>query len=48
MQRFVAFLVANRTVAVVTFEVFWIVVFLIHAASSAAGPVTGGFVYANF
>jgi hypothetical protein len=47
MQRLIAFWLANRSVAVVTFEVFWIVVFLLERAASSAGQVPE-FMYANF
>lgn len=48
MQKLVAFYVANRDAAIVTFEIFWIVIFLLEAASRASGPEVAGFVYANF
>lgn len=35
-------------IAIVTFEVFWIVIFLLDAAASATGAEITGFVYANF
>jgi hypothetical protein len=31
-----------------TFEVFWILVFALHAATSASGAQVAQFVYANF
>lgn len=48
MKQLLAFYAANRDVVMVTFEIFWIVVFLLEAASRASGAEVTGFVYANF
>lgn len=39
---------ANRKVVVLTFEVFWIAVFLLDAASRGGGSGIAAFVYVNF
>jgi len=38
----------DRKVIVLTFEVFWIGVFLLEAAASQGGGEVAAFVYANF
>ncbi len=48
MKQLVAFWVANRDVAIVTFEIFWIVVFLLEAYTSGTGAGVTQFVYVNF
>ncbi len=48
MKRVLDYLRANRTTIIVTIEVFWIVVFLLDAASGSGGVEVTGFVYANF
>jgi hypothetical protein len=40
--------VENRKVILLTFEIFWIVVFLLHAASSSSGAQIAQFEYVNF
>ena len=41
-------LVAHRKVIVLTFEVFWVAVFLLEAASGGSDPASMQFIYANF
>jgi hypothetical protein len=48
MKRLLDFLRANRTAIVVTIEVFWVIVFLLDAATRGVGGEITGFVYANF
>lgn len=48
MKRVLDYLRANRTTIIVTIEIFWIVVFLLDAATRGAGAEVTGFVYANF
>lgn len=48
MKKLVAFYVENRSVALVTFQIFWIAIFLLEAVSSSSGAEVSGFVYANF
>jgi hypothetical protein len=48
MKRLVDHLRANGTTIVVTAEIFWIVVFLLDAATGGAPAEVAGFVYANF
>ena len=48
MKRFLDWLRANRTTIIVTIEIFWIVVFLLDAATRGGGGEVTGFVYANF
>jgi len=38
----------HRKVILLTFEIFWIVVFLLEAAAGPAGGAVTPFVYANF
>lgn len=38
----------DRKVIVLTFEVFWIAVFLLEATSGSGGGEVAGFIYANF
>ncbi len=40
--------VAHRKAVLLTFEIFWIVVFLLDAASGPSGAAVAPFVYANF
>ena len=47
MRRAVAFAVANRKVLVLTFELFWITVFLLEAAAKGSSEAAQ-FVYVNF
>jgi hypothetical protein len=46
MRDALRFLLANRRIAVLTFEIFWIGVFLLEAA--AKGGEVAQFVYVNF
>ncbi len=48
MRRLLRPLVENWKIISLTFEIFWIVVFLLHAASRPSGPQVAQFVYANF
>lgn len=48
MGKLVDAWVQHRAVAIVTFEIFWILVFLLEAATGATGAEISGFVYANF
>ena len=38
----------DRKVIILTFEIFWIAVFLLEAAASTGGGEVAQFVYANF
>ena len=38
----------ERKVIILTFEIFWIAIFLLEAASSSGGGEVAQFVYANF
>ena len=38
----------NKKIIMLTFEIFWIVVFLLEAASKGAGAQVAQFVYVNF
>lgn len=40
--------VEERKVILLTFEIFWIVVFLLEAATRSGGAEIAQFVYANF
>jgi hypothetical protein len=40
--------VENRRIIMLTFEIFWIIVFLLHAASSSSGAQIAQFQYVNF
>jgi len=40
--------VEHRKVILLTFEIFWIVVFLLDAAAGPSGGAIAPFVYANF
>jgi hypothetical protein len=48
MRKLIEYCAQHREVAVVTFELFWIVVFLLEAVTGGAGAEVSGFVYANF
>lgn len=48
MSRALKAVAAHWKAAILTFEIFWIVVFLLEAANSAAPPEAMQFVYANF
>lgn len=48
MPRAVQYLVDNRKTILLTFEIFWIVVFLLEAAASSRGAEIAQFVYVNF
>jgi hypothetical protein len=48
MRRPVQFLLDNKKVIMLTFEIFWIVVFLMEAASKGSGAQVAPFVYVNF
>jgi hypothetical protein len=48
MKRLLEYLQANGETMVLTFEIFWIVVFLLEAATGTSGAEVTGFVYANF
>jgi hypothetical protein len=48
MKRILDLLWANRTTIIVTIEIFWVVVFLLDAATRGMGDQATGFVYANF
>lgn len=43
-----AFLARHRKAIVLTFEIFWILVFLLEAVQSESGQEIAGFVYVNF
>jgi hypothetical protein len=38
----------NRKIVILTFEIFWIGVFLLEAATGSTGAEVAQFVYANF
>jgi hypothetical protein len=38
----------DRRIIVLTFEIFWIVIFLVEAATGSGGGEVAGFIYANF
>jgi len=48
MPRVPDALLRNRKVIMLTFEIFWIVVFLLDAASRGSGAEVVQFVYVNF
>ncbi len=48
MRAMLRTIVENWKIISLTFEIFWIVVFLLHAAASSSGPQIAQFVYANF
>jgi hypothetical protein len=41
-------LVSHQKVIVLTFEIFWIAVFLLEAASGGTDPASMQFIYSNF
>jgi hypothetical protein len=47
MRNALTFLVANKKIVILTFEIFWIVVFLLEAAAKGGSEVAQ-FVYVNF
>lgn len=48
MRRAIQFLAENKKIIMLTFEIFWIVVFLMEAASKGSGAQIAQFVYVNF
>ena len=48
MRRALDYAWTNRKVVILTFEVFWIAVFLLDAASRGGGAGIAQFVYVNF
>jgi hypothetical protein len=48
MQELVDYVVRHRKVILITFELFWIVVFLLSAATRGGGAEVAQFVYVNF
>jgi hypothetical protein len=48
MKRILDHFRAHRATIVVTIEIFWVLVFLLHASTKGAGAAAAGFVYANF
>jgi hypothetical protein len=48
MRRWIQFALAHRKAAVLTFQIFWIVVFLLDAATKGTGAQIVQFVYVNF
>jgi hypothetical protein len=48
MKRLGQLVLENRKVILLTFEIFWIVVFLLDAASKESGAGVAQFVYVNF
>lgn len=48
MRKLLKLYFENRRIVILTFELFWIVIFLLEAASASSGPGIGGFVYVNF
>ncbi len=47
-RRATSYLWTNRKVVILTFELFWIAVFLLAAAGRGGGPGIAQFVYVNF
>jgi hypothetical protein len=47
VKRVLRLYVENRKIVMLTFEIFWIVVFLLHAAAEGGSDVTQ-LVYVNF
>lgn len=48
MRRWVQLMIEHRKMAMLTFEIFWILVALLEAASKPAGAQIVQFVYVNF
>lgn len=48
MKRAFEYAWVNRKVVILTFEVFWIAVFLLDTATRGGGPGVAQFVYVNF
>ncbi len=48
MRRAIDYAWTNRKVVILTFEVFWIAVFLLDAATRGDGAGIAQFVYVNF
>ncbi len=48
MNAALAYVLANKKVVVLTFELFWIAVFLLDAATRGSGQQIAQFVYVNF
>jgi len=48
MKKLIEPVIANWKIISLTFEVFWVAVFLLHAATSSSGSEVTEFVYANF
>lgn len=48
MRRWIQFVGEHRKAAVLTFQLFWIVVFLLDAAGKGTGAQIVQFVYVNF
>ena len=48
MKRALEYVRSNRKVVLLTFELFWIAVFLLDAASKGGGAGIVQFVYVNF
>lgn len=48
MRELLDYVVRRRKVILITFELFWIVVFLLAAATRSGGAEVAQFVYVNF
>ena len=48
MKRLLKYYVDHWKVAMLTFEIFWIIIFVIHAAAESSATQIPQFVYANF
>ncbi len=48
MERLYELLRRNWRIILLTFQIFWIAVFLLEAATRSSGAEITGFVYANF
>jgi len=48
MTRLLDHIRANFQTILVTIEIFWVIVFLLEAATKGGGAEVTGFVYANF
>jgi len=47
-RRFVNLIKTNINVIVITFEIFWIIVFLLEKLSGSSGTEIPQFIYVNF
>jgi hypothetical protein len=48
MSKLLNELIAHRKIIILTFEIFWIVVYLLYVASTSAPADPVQFVYANY